>query len=150
VPFAGKKSLNDLSAEGLSREIRKWDLVALLVNVTVGAGIFKLPADVQKAVGNYSLAAFVACAVIIGLIALCFAEVASRFSGTGGPYLYAKETFGSPVAFLVGWLMWLTRLAGFAMLLLLIVLPRLLLAACRIRTAQDRDHHWVGACSHCH
>lgn len=110
-----------MSDEGLSRDIRKWDLVALLVNVTVGAGIFKLPADVQKAVGNYSLAAFVACAVVIALIALCFAEVASRFTGTGGPYLYAKETFGSPLGFLVGWLMWLTRLAGFATLLLVIV-----------------------------
>jgi len=110
-----------MNDEGLSREIRKWDLVALLVNVTVGAGIFKLPADVQKAVGNYSLAAFVVCAGVIALIALCFAEVASRFTGTGGPYLYAKETFGSSVGFLVGWMMWLTRLAGFATLLLVIV-----------------------------
>lgn len=90
--------------------------MALLVNVTVGAGIFRLPADVQQIVGNYSLAAFVVCAVIIGLIALCFAEVGSRFSGTGGPYLYARETFGPTLAFLVGWLMWLTRLAGFATL----------------------------------
>ena len=105
-----------MTPEGLKREIRKWDLVALLVNVTVGAGIFRLPADVQKTVGNYSLAAFVVCAVIIGLIALCFAEVGSRFSGTGGPYLYARETFGPTLAFLVGWLMWLTRLAGFATL----------------------------------
>lgn len=105
-----------MADEGLSREIRKWDLVALLVNVTVGAGILKLPADVQRIVGNYSLLAFVVCAVIIGLIALCFAEVGSRFSGTGGPYLYARETFGPTPAFLVGWLMWLTRLAGFATL----------------------------------
>jgi amino acid transporter len=105
-----------LKDEGLSREIRKWDLVALLVNVTVGAGILRLPADVQRTVGNYSLAAFVVCAMIIGLIALCFAEVGSRFSGTGGPYLYASETFGPTFAFMVGWLMWLTRLAGFATL----------------------------------
>lgn len=105
-----------MTGEGLSREIRKWDLVALLVNVTVGAGILRLPADVQKIVGNYSLAAFVVCALIIGLIALCFAEVGSRFSGTGGPYLYAREAFGPTLAFLVGWLMWLTRLAGFATL----------------------------------
>jgi amino acid transporter len=86
------------------------------VNVTVGAGILKLPADVQRAVGNYSLLAFVVCAAIIGLIALCFAEVGSRFSETGGPYLYARETFGPTSAFFVGWLMWLTRLAGFATL----------------------------------
>jgi amino acid transporter len=84
--------------------------------VTVGAGILKLPSDVQKVVGNYSLPAFVVCAVIIGLIALCFAEVGSRFSGTGGPYLYARKTFGPTLAFLVGWLMWMTRLAGFATL----------------------------------
>src|SRR5262249_53762822 len=103
--------------EGLSRGITKWDLVALFVNVTVGAGIFRLPADVQKTVGNYSLAAFVVCAAIIGLIALCFAEVGSRFNRTGGPYLYARETFGSTLGFLVGWLMWLTRLAGFATLM---------------------------------
>ena len=90
--------------------------MALLVNVTVGAGILRLPSEVQKTVGNYSLAAFVVCAVIIGLIALCFAEVGSRFSGTGGPYLYARETFGPTLAFVVGWLMWLTRLAGFATL----------------------------------
>ena len=105
-----------MTDEGLKREIGKWDLVALLVNVTVGAGILKLPADVQRTVGNYSLLAFVMCAVIIGLIALCFAEVGSRFSGTGGPYLYARETFGPTLAFLVGWLMWLTRVAGFATL----------------------------------
>ena len=89
-------------SEGLSREIRKWQLVALLINVTVGAGILKLPSDVQRTVGNYSLLAFVVCALIIGLIALCFAEVGSRFSGTGGPYLYARESFGSTPAFLVG------------------------------------------------
>jgi len=105
-----------LTDEGLSREIRKWDLVALLVNVTVGAGIFRLPADVQKTVGNYSLGAFVVCAAIVGMIALCFAEVGSRFKATGGPYLYARETFGAPLAFMVGWLMWLTRVAGFATL----------------------------------
>ena len=105
-----------MTDEGLSREIRKWDLVALLINVTVGAGIFRLPADVQKTVGNYSLVAFVVCAVTVGLIALCFAEVGSRFSDTGGPYLYARETFGPTSAFLVGWLMWLTRVAGFATL----------------------------------
>jgi len=105
-----------LNNEGLNRAIRKWDLVALLVNVTVGAGILKLPSDVQRLVGNYSLLAFVVCGLIIALIALCFAEVGSRFSGTGGPYLYARETYGPTPAFLVGWLMWLTRLAGLATL----------------------------------
>src|SRR5260370_19501760 len=107
--------------EGLSREITKWGLIALFVNVTVGAGIFRLPSEVQGTVGNYSLAAFIVCAVIVGLIVLCFAEVGSRFSATGGPYLYARETFGPLAGFTVGWLMWLTRLAGFATLLQVLI-----------------------------
>ncbi|HWX43224.1 MAG TPA: amino acid permease [Blastocatellia bacterium] len=110
------------TAERLSREIRRWDLVALLINVTVGAGVFRLPAEAYAAAGAYSLLAIVICAVVMGLIVLCFAEVASRFTGTGGPYLYARETFGPAVAFMVGWLMWLTRLAGFGTLCNLLVI----------------------------
>src|SRR5215467_2770957 len=110
------------SVERLSREIRRWDLVALLINVTVGAGVFRLPAEAYAAAGAYSLLAIVICAVVMGLIVLCFAEVASRFTGTGGPYLYAREAFGPTAAFMVGWLMWLTRLAGFGTLSNLLVI----------------------------
>ena len=45
---------------------------------------------------------------------LCFAEVSSRFSGTGGPYLYAREAFGPVTGFEVGWLLWIARLTAFA------------------------------------
>jgi amino acid transporter len=100
----------------LKRDIRRWDLVALFINVTVGAGVFSLPSEAFKSAGVYSLAAFVICAIVIGLIVLCFAEVASRFTETGGPYLYGREAFGPTFGFVVGWLMWITRLAGFAFL----------------------------------
>src|SRR5581483_8078366 len=56
------------------------------------------------------------CAVPIFLIVLCFAEVSSRFKQTGGPYLYARVTFGPLVGFEIGWLTWVVRLAGFAAL----------------------------------
>jgi len=100
--------------ERLSRDIRRWDLVALLINVTVGAGIFRLPAEAFAAAGPYSLLALALCAVIIGMIVLCFAEVASRFAGTGGPYLYARAAFGRLVAIQNGWLLWLARVAAVA------------------------------------
>src|SRR5919106_4791168 len=48
------------------------------------------------------------------LIALSFAEVASRFEGTGGPYLYTRAAFGRFAAFEVGWLLWFTRAASWA------------------------------------
>ncbi len=98
----------------LHRSIRRWDIVGVVINGVVGAGIFGLPSKVFELCGAYSLFAFGACAVCIALIVLTFAEVASRFSATGGPYLYARETYGPTVGFTVGWLFWMARVTGFA------------------------------------
>ena len=106
---------------GLIRGIRRWDLLALMVNATIGAGIFGLPSRVFALVGPWSLPAFVACAALIAIVILCFAEVASRFETTGGPYLYARAAFGPAVGFVMGWLLWLVRLTSFAALCNLLV-----------------------------
>jgi APA family basic amino acid/polyamine antiporter len=102
------------SDEGLVRGIGRWDLVAIAINGIIGAGIFGLPAKVSALIGTYSLIAFVACALVVALIIVCFAEVGSRFNDTGGPYLYAREAFNPAVAFEVGWLIWLARITAFA------------------------------------
>ena len=100
--------------EGLVRGIRRWDLVAITINGIIGAGIFGLPAKVYALIGAYSIVAFIACALIVTLIILCFAEVSSRFDETGGPYLYAREAFNPAVAFEIGWLIWVVRITAFA------------------------------------
>ena len=107
---------NDTSTgqAGLVRGIGRWDLTAIAINTIIGAGIFGLPSKVYAAIGGYSLIAFLLCAVIIGLIVLCFAEVASRFDSTGGMYLYGKKAFGSFVGFEMGWLYWVVRMTTFA------------------------------------
>lgn len=98
----------------LVRGIRRWDLVAICINGIIGAGIFGLPSQVYALIGTYSLIAFVACAIVVALIILCFAEVSSRFEETGGPYLYAREAYQPAVAFEIGWLIWLARVTAFA------------------------------------
>lgn len=98
----------------LVRGIRRWDLVAICINGIIGAGIFGLPSRVYALIGTYSLIAFVACALVVALIILCFAEVSSRFEETGGPYLYAREAYQPAVAFEIGWLIWLARVTAFA------------------------------------
>ncbi|MFZ1702299.1 MAG: amino acid permease [Pyrinomonadaceae bacterium] len=103
-----------MKEEKLVRGLGRWDFTAVVLNTIIGAGIFGLPAKVYAQIGTYSLMAFVACGVIVGLVLLCYAEVASRFSATGGPYLYAREAFGSVVGFEVGWLYWIARVATFA------------------------------------
>jgi amino acid transporter len=105
---------NSSPEKSLVRGIRRWDLVAVTINGIIGAGIFGLPSKTYALIGTYSLLAFVACALVVILIILCFAEVGSRFETTGGPYLYAREAFGETVAFEVGWLIWLARLTAFA------------------------------------
>ncbi|MEO6334032.1 MAG: amino acid permease [Pyrinomonadaceae bacterium] len=103
-----------MTDEKLVRGLGRWDLTAIAINTVIGTGIFILPARVTGLIGSYSLFAFVACALIAGLIVLCFAEVSSRFESTGGMYVYAREAFGSVVGFEVGWLYWIVRVATFA------------------------------------
>jgi amino acid transporter len=100
--------------EGLVRGISRWSLIAVAINGIIGAGIFGLPSKVFALTGAYSLLAFIACALVVVSIILCFAEVGSRFTATGGPYLYARAAFGSAIGFEVGWLLWLARLTAFA------------------------------------
>jgi amino acid transporter len=99
----------DPDATGLLRAISRPLLVAVIVNAIIGAGILGLPGRAFAVAGTWSLLAWVLCAILIGAVALCFAEVGSRFTQTGGPYLYAHVAFGPAIGFLVGWVTWVTR-----------------------------------------
>jgi amino acid transporter len=106
--------INQPAQKSLLRGIGRWDLVAVAINGIIGAGIFGLPSKVFSLTGPYSLLAFVVCALVVATFILCFAEVGSRFSETGGPYLYAREAFGPVTGFQVGWLSWLARVTAFS------------------------------------
>jgi APA family basic amino acid/polyamine antiporter len=105
----------------LNRSISKWAMVLLVINGVIGSGIFGLPAKTFKETGVYSIAAFGVCAMAVFMIILCFAEVSSRFTKTGGPYLYALSSFGPLPAFLTGWLLLVTRFITYAALINLLV-----------------------------
>jgi APA family basic amino acid/polyamine antiporter len=104
-----------LSADSrLLRGISRWALTAFAINLTVGSGILGLPAKIQALVGNYSFVVIFSCGLLIAMIALCFAEVGSRFDRSGGPQLYATQAFGAPAGFTVGWLLWISRIGSCA------------------------------------
>jgi len=98
----------------LVRAIGRWTLVALVVNGIIGSGIFGLPDDVARLVGRAAPLAYLLAALGIGVIMACFAEVASRFTEAGGPYLYARKAFGRLVGIQIGWFAWLVRLTSAA------------------------------------
>ena len=86
--------------DGLKREIGVWGLVSNSINIVVGAGIFVLPAIVAERLGTASVLAYALCGVLIVLIMLCFAEIGSRITTTGGAYAYIEVAFGRYAGFL--------------------------------------------------
>ncbi len=85
---------------GLERVIGPWALGANAVNLTVGAGIFALPAVVAGMLGPAAIVAYAVCGVLILLVLGCFAEVGGRVTGSGGAVVYVEEAFGPLAGFL--------------------------------------------------
>ena len=105
LPSGGTDPDTSVLLRGISGPL----LVALLVNAIIGAGILGLPGQAYAVAGTWSLLAWVLCGILMGAVALCFAEVGSRFTHTGGPYLYARAAFGPAIGFIIGWVTWITR-----------------------------------------
>jgi basic amino acid/polyamine antiporter, APA family len=93
----------------LQRALGRWDLTAIGINQVIGGAIFLMPSQVAAQIGGWSPIAFVLTGLASLAVALCFAEVGSRFDSTGGPYLYTRAAFGRFVAFEIGWMQWFTR-----------------------------------------
>jgi APA family basic amino acid/polyamine antiporter len=86
----------------LVRAIGPWALGANAVNLTVGAGIFALPAVVAVILGPAAILAYLLCGALILLVLACFAEVGSQVTRSGGAVAYVEEAFG-PMAGFVAW-----------------------------------------------
>jgi basic amino acid/polyamine antiporter, APA family len=108
------KSATSSTKEGLVRAIGRWSLAALIVNCIIGSGVFGLPSVLAGLLGRASVLAVVLAAAAMAVIMACVAEVASRFTETGGAYLYAREAFGRFMGIQVGWLVWFVRLTASA------------------------------------
>ena len=94
-------------SDALVRAIGTLGLAAGIINITIGGGIFRLPALVAGSLGPAAPLAYLVCAVAMGLIVLCIADAGSRVSLTGGPYAYVGTAFGPYAGFLSGVLLWL-------------------------------------------
>ena len=94
--------MTQASDAGLVREINTRQLTASIVNSTIGAGIFVLPAVAAAGLGAAAPIAYIVCAVMMALIVSCFAMAGSRVSLTGGLYAYVEVAFGPYVGFLAG------------------------------------------------
>lgn len=103
---------NETVRTGLVRTLGRWSLAALAVNSVIGSGIFGLPSTVAGYLGKQSTVAVLIAGAAMAIVMACFAEVASQFSETGGPYLYARTAFGRLTGLLVGWTLYLSQVAA--------------------------------------
>ena len=89
----------------LPRTLGVISATAVLVGTTIGSGIFRSPASIATRIPNEPL--FLIMWVVGGLFTLCgaltYAELSSVLPQTGGVYVYLREGFGRPPAFLFGW-----------------------------------------------
>jgi APA family basic amino acid/polyamine antiporter len=92
--------------ENLKREIGIRSLTLGIINGVVGTGIFVLPAIVAMSLGTAAIIAYLICGFLVFLIALCFAEVGSKISRSGGVYAYIETAFGTYAGFLANNLYW--------------------------------------------
>jgi len=86
--------------EGLKREIGVWGLASNSINIIVGAGIFILPVIVAEKLGTGSIWAYLICGFLMIFIMLCFAEIGTMITRTGGSYSYIETAFGKYIGFL--------------------------------------------------
>lgn len=87
----------------------------------IGAGMLAAPARVYAIAHGWSFWVLAAAAAALTPLILCFADLGSRFSATGGPYLYARATLPGWLAFAVGWLLWISQALAVATLANLLV-----------------------------
>ena len=96
-----------IAQESLVRGIGTFALAAGIVNITIGGGIFKLPANVAGSLGAAAPIAYLVCAAAMALIVICIADAGKRVPLTGGPYAYVAAAFGAYAGFISGVLLWM-------------------------------------------
>ncbi len=91
---------------GLVHGVGTLALTGTFVGIVIGSGIFVTPRDIAAAVGPWAPLAYLACAVVMAAIMLCFAEASARVPTSGGAYGFTAEAFGPYWGWLTGALNW--------------------------------------------
>ena len=101
-----KKPLPMNASGSLKRQIGLRTATALIVGEVIAVGIFLTPAGMAKSLGS-PLWLLVVWLIMGGMAlcgALCYGELAARLPEAGGGYVYLREAYGRPIAFLYGWM----------------------------------------------
>jgi APA family basic amino acid/polyamine antiporter len=89
----------------LKRTLTTTDAVAIFVGIILGSGVFVAPAQVVATapVGWQAVALWLCGGVVAACGAFTYAECGARLPKNGGFYVYYREVYGEPLAFVGGW-----------------------------------------------
>jgi APA family basic amino acid/polyamine antiporter len=98
----------------LVRGLGPIDAAMIVVGSMIGSGIFITSAESARLIGSpgWLLAAWALAGLLTVTGALCCSELSAMMPRAGGQYVYLREAFGSPVAFLFGWALFLVVQTG--------------------------------------
>ena len=95
--------LETAEKKALKRQLGPIQLTLLGIGAVIGTGIFVLTAEAAQKSGPAMMLAFVIAAVVCGLAALAYSEIASMIPVSGSAYTYSYGVFGELIAWIVGW-----------------------------------------------
>ena len=89
--------------KSLKRQLGPVQLTLLGIGAVIGTGIFVLTSEAAQKAGPAMMLAFVIAAVVCGLAALAYAELAAMVPVSGSAYTYSYGVMGELIAWIVGW-----------------------------------------------
>lgn len=94
------------------------------INGVIGSGAFLLPQTIYKDMNLMSVFVTICAALTVSMVALCYADLSSRFTGSGAAWLYSYHAFGRFTGYELGiytWFLWCCTYAAEIVALLTIL-----------------------------
>jgi len=106
------KILETAEKKSLKRQLGPVQLTLLGIGAVIGTGIFVLTAEAGQKAGPGLMLAFVIAAIVCGLAALAYSELAAMVPVSGSAYTYTYGVLGELIAWVVGWALGLEYAIG--------------------------------------
>ncbi len=100
-----ERATTDTGQPTLLRTLGVIDGIAILVGITIGAGIYSTPQIIAGYLGSFQeiISLWIVVGIFIYVGGLIYAELGTRLPEAGGEYIYVSRALGPFAGFIFGW-----------------------------------------------